>query len=144
MSRLTGLDAYGELVVNEAEWLFGTKGYIDKDEMYKIMMHLAEKLQTYEDLEDDERLIKLPCKLGTKVYSVLFINDYGEVGDKTIRDYYIKEVNFDIYKLNDIGKTVFLTKEEAENYINHQELNVNNSKEWTELEPTKEWDGISL
>lgn len=117
MSRLTGLDAYGELVVNEEEWLIGTKGYIDKDEMYKIMMHLAEKLQTYEDLEDDERLIKLPCRLGTKVYSVLFINDYGEVGDKAIRNYYIKEVNFDIYKLNDIGKTVFLTKEEAENYI---------------------------
>ena len=24
----------------------------------------------------------------------------------------------------------------------HQELNVNNSEEWTKLEPTKEWDDI--
>lgn len=48
MARLTGEDADGHIISTEEEWLLATKGFINKDEMYKIMMHLTEKLYEYE------------------------------------------------------------------------------------------------
>lgn len=53
MARLTGLDADGHIISTEEEKLLVLKGYIDKDEMYKIMMHLAEKLYEYENADDE-------------------------------------------------------------------------------------------
>lgn len=48
MARLTGKDADGHIISTEEEWLLASKGFINKDEMYKIMMHLTEKLYEYE------------------------------------------------------------------------------------------------
>ena len=78
-----------------------------------------EKLAGYEDAEEQGRLIKLPCKVGTKVYAINRIIDYGEVGDEVTYSYSIIEREFQIYMMMDywkllFGKTVFLTKSEAE------------------------------
>ena len=54
MARLTMKDEHSgmDILVLEEERLLSSKGFIDKDEMYKIMRHLAEKLFVYEDLEE--------------------------------------------------------------------------------------------
>ena len=84
----------------------------------------CEKLGEYEDLEEQDLLLKLPCKVGDTVWFVgnKFVNDYeirrfivGEIGidaiqvAKTIRgtDYW------NSFSIDDIGKTVFLTQAEA-------------------------------
>lgn len=94
---------------------------------------VIEKLSTYEDLEEQGRLIKLPCKVGDTVWD----NDCGRPCAYTITAFsfgecegYIcepvttKEVVFyyanssgsitGSFAESEIGKTVFLTKSEAE------------------------------
>lgn len=93
-----------------------------------------ERLKEYEDMEEQGRLVVLPCKVGDTVYH--FCDEFGcilpyfvetfNVGflDKD-RNYWrweanshaeetdelLDELDFD---LDDIGKTVFLTREEAQ------------------------------
>ena len=67
---------------------------------------LIDKLAEYEDLEKQSRLIKLPCKVGDDVYYILGIpNETPCVIDKC---------TFELSDINKIGKTLFLTKSEAE------------------------------
>ena len=85
-----------------------------------------EKLAEYEDLEEQGLLLRLPCKVGTKVYAINRIVDYGEIGDETTYYYSIVEREFQIYMMMDygklvFGKTVFLTKAEAEQKLNEME-----------------------
>lgn len=97
---------------------------------------LYDKLKEYEELEEQGRLIKLPCKIGNIVYHdnpystihtgiqpyeitnvMINQNKKGEwtkkyramllINGKTVDH----QINF---AFNDIGKTVFLTKAEAE------------------------------
>lgn len=64
------------------------------------------KLKEYEDLEEQGRLVKLPCKVGDSIYSV--IEDGLTIVElKFSLDFYVR-------RKNDFGKTVFLTKSEAE------------------------------
>ena len=84
------------------------------------------KLAEYENLEEQGRLIKLPCKVGTKVYAINRIIDYGKVGDEAIYCYSIIEREFQIYMMMDYGKlvfgrNVFLTKAEAEQKLKEME-----------------------
>ena len=75
------------------------------------------KLQHYEDLEEQGRLITLPCKIGDTVWIPNFVTYWPlrfKVNDITIKiDIENTQVGFDV-DIVDIGKTVFLTKEEAE------------------------------
>ena len=73
-----------------------------------------EKLAEYEDLEEQGLLLRLPCKVGTKVYAINRIVDYGEVVDEATYSYFIIEREFQIYMMMDYGKLVFLTQVEAE------------------------------
>ena len=90
------------------------------------ILKLAEKLKHYEDLEEQGRLIELPCKIGDTVYVVedwgyrkeLKEREVGVIALKGINDF-SKEFWEDVYggilgNFSDIGKTVFLTKVEAE------------------------------
>ena len=115
----------------------GTHGASDDlpcgENSYNYKNLLIEKLGKYEDLEEQGRLIKLPCKVGDTVWD----NDYGRPYAYTITAFsfgecegYIcepvttKEVVF--YYANssgsitgsfvesEIGKSVFLSKSEAE------------------------------
>ena len=72
-----------------------------------------EKLAEYETAEDEGRLVVLPCKVGSPVYEIYYILDYGEIGDKAEKHYLIREASFDLEMVEKIGKTVFLTREAA-------------------------------
>lgn len=59
MARLTSYDKENDFIlVNEEERLLSSKGFITKDEMYKIMRHLAEKLYVYEIKPDMREKVK--------------------------------------------------------------------------------------
>lgn len=66
---------------------------------------LYEELQHYKDLEEQGRLIELPCKVGTPIYYI---------SKKVNGRWYVGEYYFNLAYVNDFGKTVFLTREEAE------------------------------
>lgn len=85
---------------------------------------LLKKLGEYEDLEEQGLLLRLPCKIGDRVYSVTrnFISEYTICSIEKYNEgfffnwrcekgIYINIKGFTDY---DIGETVFLTKEEAE------------------------------
>ena len=87
-------------------------------------------------LIDKGRLIYLPCKVGNKIYSLLspphfkrgLIYEYKVVfiGIDDSKDINVKSVKGDwMYQFNfsDIGKTVFLTREEAEKALKEREVN---------------------
>lgn len=67
MERLTGRDAYGDIIANEEMQIITSRGATN-DDLHNIINHLAEKLCKYEDLEEQDRLLKLPCRLGDTVY----------------------------------------------------------------------------
>jgi hypothetical protein len=87
---------------------------------------LVKKLAEYEDAEEQGLLLKLPCKIGDSLYQPIHkdINEYKVIGicfDIT-RNEWLFEVTIQIglewiktvCEFSCIGKTVFLTKEEAE------------------------------
>lgn len=84
------------------------------------------KLKDYEDLEEQGRLIKLPCKVGDTVYAIGFNNNKPIIYESVVLSILIteKEIAFNV-KVDEFGinsklkqsmfdKTVFLTKSEAE------------------------------
>lgn len=84
------------------------------------------KLKEYEDLEEQGRLIKLPCKVGDTVYAIGFNNNKPIIYESVVLSILIteKEIAFNV-KVDEFGinsklkqsmfdKTVFLTKSEAE------------------------------
>ena len=91
---------------------------------------VIDKLADYEDLEEQGRLVKLPCKVGDKIF--LDFAGFGKDIDKfTVKDFHLdcfedgETTLFCDYESNDgtfsgqidvteFGKTVFLTKSEAE------------------------------
>ena len=84
--------------------------------------NVLQKLADYEDLEEQGFLLRLPCKLGDTIYSIA--NDGKIYPVKAIRE--VRIVNgvlhiicescrySDLVSYDDIGKTIFLTKSEAE------------------------------
>lgn len=88
------------------------------------------KLKEYEDMEEQDRLLKLPCKVGNIVYCIenkeIYTCTVGKISISKNNGVWV-EINFpkempDIvaieYNLDDIGKTVFLAKSEAEAAMN--------------------------
>lgn len=112
MKRLTGHDENGHVFSCEEERLLSPSGVISKDDMYKIMMHLAEKLAKYEDLEEQGKLLKLPCAVGDTVYVLRLDNAAYMMNNEKVWE--IVEDRFEIRYFDCIGKTVFLTRKEAE------------------------------
>ena len=93
------------------------------------MMNIKEKLKKleyYETLDEQGLLIKLPCKIGTKVYEIErysigkeFVSDgydhLGEYGHYTdVIRYKVRETKFRLSDINKIGEDIFLTKKEAD------------------------------
>lgn len=73
---------------------------------HKQVAEYLKKLKEYEGLEEQDKLIKLPCKVGDDIYYILGIpNETPCTIDKCV---------FELSDINDIGKTLFLTKSEAE------------------------------
>lgn len=85
----------------------------------------TDKLCEYEDAEEQGLLLRLPCKVGDTVYKSCgeqpiaeFIVSHIYIIDSNIK-FAVKSTRntgatYWYYNLEDVGKTVFLTKEEAE------------------------------
>ena len=124
-----------------------TKRYIDEDDGRKSIgvytgsiipeiffegekeYRVCEKLATYEDLEEQGLLVRLPCKVGDTVYRVnagakqpIIPMTVSEIhflcykNERAVRFDAIgkKDMGESCYRLEDIGRIVFLTREEAE------------------------------
>lgn len=110
-----------------------TSNGFGKDIFRKMARDLYGRLKAYEDIAElfggidrlrelaeadkDGRVLILPCKLGTKVYRIRYkIADYPDEPDLEIADTW-----FTPEYREDIGKTVFLTRAEAENALQEME-----------------------
>lgn len=134
MERLTNRN-YGEISHTGRIIPYRTHciGCITKDCDCGIVEDMVKKLVEYENLEEQGRLIKLPCKVGDTVWD----NDYGrpcaytitafsfgECEEYTCEPATTKEAVFyyanssgsitGSFAESEIGKTVFFTKSEAE------------------------------
>lgn len=73
------------------------------------------QLKEYQQLEEQGRLVKLPCKVGDTVYKIDRVS--GKIKQHKVIHFEIERVDFDNYDycfLHHFGKTVFLSEEEAE------------------------------
>jgi hypothetical protein len=79
--------------------------------------NVLQKLADYEDLEEQGRLFKLPCKVGDTVYVIAGKNISAQKIQRATIDSEMK-IEFCTkrrgFALFDIGKTVFPTESEAE------------------------------
>ena len=87
----------------------------------KTIDDVIDKLAEYESLEEQGRLLRLPCKIGTKVYNITWWDDVqkkvvvkGKTYYRTIHKHKVSKSTFGYTDIEEIGKTVFLTKSEAE------------------------------
>ena len=133
MERLTDRNADGDYFYPKCFKKCDGLGASRKCDNCEITTSICEKLGKYEDLEEQGRLVILPCKVGDTVWD----NDFGRPCAYTITAFsfgeceeYIcepvttKEVVFyyanssgsitGSFAESEIGKTVFLTKSEAE------------------------------
>ena len=97
----------------------------------KTVKNMIEKLSTYEDLEEQGLLVRLPCKIGDDLYCIvngevkkLKVHSFG-VPDFEITDIEFKYVDgFKIVRfVGELGKTVFITREEAEKELEEMREN---------------------
>lgn len=93
-------------------------------EMYDAVVKNLEKLKEYEDLDKQGKIVKLPCKVGDVVYGIsmgkiisLTVNEismFSLEGEKLINVKCQNNDEFRNYVEREFGKTVFSTKDEAE------------------------------
>ena len=103
---------------------------------------LVERLAEYEEAEEQGLLLRLPCKAGSDVFCIssryTLCSEYEERRDEcscegcevmecdSVEEYYIKEQKKVSYfwialNLEQFGKTIFLTREEAEQKLKEME-----------------------
>ena len=127
MERLTerGSYGYGDVYVRRNDYVTASK-----------------KLCEYEDLEEQGLLLRLPCAVGSTVYLICSryseCSKYKERFDEyscqgceeyecdSHKEYYIHinhsvSIEWIVRNLNNFGKTVFLTREEAEQKLKEME-----------------------
>lgn len=117
MSRLTYLNESRETTeLTQFEGDSWQELIKNADTVDQVFMHNAiDKLYEYEDLEEQGLLLKLPCKIGDTVYVI---------GCKYRNGTFEKWINtgkFNYSDLEKMNKTVFLTKEEAEQELKRLE-----------------------
>ena len=107
------------------EELYTFKGKVEDCEN-DYFISVQEKLREYEDLEEQGLLLRLPCKVGDRLYRIDFL---GFIISDTVHSIHILqniaylEMNYwdkDI-SLSEVGKTIFLTQEEAEHKLKEME-----------------------
>ena len=92
-----------ELVVfTQGEYIDTIPAEMTHEDIRKVLRKLAE----YEDLEEQGLLLRLPCKVGTEVWTIMC----GMTGKHPI----LFKQYFELSMLQYWGKAVFLTQAEAE------------------------------
>lgn len=103
----------------------------DCAEKYEQVAKWLKELKSYKEAEEQGLLVRLPVSIGTKVYMIasMFdcIYDYDNCKatqkwkceediqcEYERKSYYVKEIEFTSIMKNSIGKSIFLTREEAE------------------------------
>lgn len=88
---------------------------------HKQVAEYLKKFKEYQQLEEQGRLIELPCKIGTEVYNTTWWDDAqekvvvkGKTYFRTVRKHKVTKSTFSYFDIGEFGKTVFLTKSEAE------------------------------
>ena len=130
MERLTerGSYGYGDVYVRQNDYVTASK-----------------KLCEYEDLEEQGLLLRLPCKVGDTVYRIYErytkcseneqeFDEYSCQGCECLecdshKEFYVQSqktysLDWIVSNLKRFGKTIFLTKEEAEQKL--KEMNTDN------------------
>lgn len=109
-----------------------TKGEAMGDSSVADIGDVLGKLAEYEDLEEQGLLLRLPCKIGGMVFK-LKRHNYCPTGSgichkdiscsecRANTPFGIVEGKFMLKELKEIGKTVFLTREEAEQKLKEVE-----------------------
>lgn len=87
-----------------------------------------EKLAAYEDAEEQGLLLRLPCKVGTEVYNITWWDDVqekvvvkGKTYCRTVHKHKVTKSTFSYFDIDEFGKTIFLTKAEAEAKLKEME-----------------------
>ena len=115
MERLTKRNSDGTVGISELRYY-----------NYNNFQKMAQKLAEYENLEEQGRLIKLPCKVGDTIYglhkAMVCELDTETIGISKMPSGEILYL-IDGWELDkgDFGKTVFLTKSEAEQKLKEME-----------------------
>lgn len=116
MERLTEKDPYW---LGEEFWISAREpDDAEIDAVYARLKH-------YEDLQEAGRLLELPCNVGETVYYIIYENcldgkciwfddDGGCRKGGSSSDYCPQKVAQTEFRLGDIDKNIFLTREEAE------------------------------
>ena len=133
MERLTYVTEDGEILFHpedlpEDEGM--TIRQLAEDERWKALDQIAEKLANLEQKEEQGILVRLPCKVGDTVYTLSYRYDCKYDYDCKAfqkwkceenipceyekKEYYVKKSQFCLSMLESLGRTVFLTREEAE------------------------------
>ncbi len=128
MGRLTERDEFGNADIIGVDGI-DLQCNLKFDEFDKVTTALN-KLAEYEDLEEQGRLLELPCKSGDIVYDVVLCNDgkyhvfemkvcnispFGDARGAKAWNAYLEGRYVKAYRsFYDFGKTVFLTRQEAE------------------------------
>lgn len=91
---------------------------------------LRERLKLFEDKEEQGLLLELPCKVGDTVYAKNPICNFKVYSVRIYEDNHIafsakRKGGRIVFNEDDIGKTVFLTKEEAEAKLKELKENAN-------------------
>ena len=107
MSRITERkkDRYGNKYIST-----GGGAYFEEESVYEAL----EKLAHYEDLEEQGRLIVLPCKFGEDAWFVCKHLIYGEVGDAAEVKWFVDKRQFNFANYVSHQRMAYATKEEAE------------------------------
>lgn len=126
MSRLTKKNDSGGHYYPKCFEKCNGLGASSKCDNCEIMTSVCEKLGDYEDLDEQDRLIKLPCKVGDTVYVKMASYCKTHYAEAEVRDFVhfiscgfcavVTSKYFDKENItfSEFGKTVFLTKAEAE------------------------------
>ena len=95
--------------------------YVPNENANYEPMNCMDKLGRLEDLEEQGRLIELPCAVGDTVWDIIRdeARGYGAIREKIVDGIEYRTDGFYMYANEDewlgkLGELVFLTKEEAE------------------------------
>lgn len=121
MERLTKRNEKGIAYLKLCDNLPKSKQEIEgSKQVLETLYETWQKLAKYEDLEEQCLLLVLPCRVGDTVYRLvpkLYKDIQKQIIDELIiRDYgiFYKTTKGTTWSLSTIGKTVFLTREQAE------------------------------
>ena len=130
MKRLTERTDIGDSPLDEitfinpddAEGLYNLRD-IAKHGSDELLYEIANRLAEYEDMEEQGLLVRLPCKIGATVYRFQrYFNDATLKSEIKIKPCVVESVSTKciittdhmVMLFSNFGKTVFLTREEAE------------------------------